>query len=90
MNKKDLIDAVAMASGLSKADAERSVKATFDAITSSLSKEEEVAIPGFGTFVVRHRAARTGRNPQTGAAIQIAASKAVGFKVSSALKKAVN
>ncbi len=90
MNKKDLIDAVAESADLSKVQAEAAVTATFNSITDVLAKEGDVAIPGFGNFVVKQRAARQGRNPQTGATIDIAASKAVGFKVSSVLKKTVN
>ncbi len=90
MNKKDLIDAVAASADLSKVQAEAAVNATFNSITGALTKEDSVAIPGFGNFVVKQRAARQGRNPQTGATINIAASKAVGFKVSSVLKKTVN
>lgn len=90
MNKKDLVDAVANSSGLSKSQAEDAVNATFETIAGALSKGDDTAIPGFGNFVVKDRAARQGRNPQTGETINIAASKAVGFKVSSVLKKAVN
>ena len=90
MNKSDLIDAIAAATDLSKADAGRALNATTDAITSALSSGDSVAITGFGRFLVRERAARTGRNPQTGAAIQIAASKVPAFKAGKALKESVN
>ncbi len=90
MNKNDLIAAVADAAGISKSDAGNAVDATFDAITDALSNEGEVSMVGFGSFKVANRAARTGRNPQTGATIQIAASKAPKFKAGKALKDAVN
>ncbi len=90
MNKSDLIAAIADASGLTKADAGRALDATTGAITSALSAGDSVAITGFGSFLVRDRAARTGRNPQTGAAIQIAASKVPAFKAGKLLKESVN
>jgi DNA-binding protein HU-beta len=90
MNKSELIDAIASESGLSKADATRALNATTDAITGALSKEDTVQLTGFGSFVVRARAARSGRNPQTGAAIQIKASKVAAFKAGKALKDTVN
>ena len=90
MNKTELIDAVAGAADLSKADATRAVDAVVDAITNALKSGDQVTLVGFGTFLVRERAARTGRNPQTGATIQIAASKAPAFKAGKALKDAVN
>lgn len=90
MNKGDLVDAVAGSTGDSKASAAASVDAVLDAITSALKGGDKVQISGFGTFEVRQRAARTGRNPQTGATIQIAASKAPAFKAGKALKDAVN
>ena len=90
MNKQELIDSIAVQSGLSKADADRALDATFDAITGTLMKGERVAIPGFGTFTTSHRAARTGRNPQTGETIKIKARTAVSFKAASKLKDAVN
>jgi DNA-binding protein HU-beta len=90
MNKGDLVEAVAGNTGDSKAGAAASVDAVLDAITSALKGGDKVQISGFGTFEVRHRAARTGRNPQTGATIQIAASKAPAFKAGKALKEAVN
>ncbi len=90
MNKSDLVAAIADASGLTKADAARALDATTGAITGALAGGDNVAITGFGSFVVRDRAARTGRNPQTGAAIQIAASKIPAFKAGKALKESVN
>ena len=89
MNKAQLIDAVASATDSSKADAGRAVDATLSAIAGSLASGDSVACVGFGTFNVRHRAARMGRNPQTGASIQIAASKSVGFKAGKALKESL-
>jgi len=90
MNKAELIDAVSAATDLSKADATRATDAVLDTITSSVSKGEQVTLVGFGTFSLRERAARAGRNPQTGETIQIKASKSVGFKAGKALKDAVN
>jgi DNA-binding protein HU-beta len=90
MNKTELVAAVAEEAGLTKADAERAVKAVFDSITGSLKKGDKVTLVGFGTFLTRDRAAREGRNPQTGETVQIAARTVVGFKAGSALKDAVN
>jgi len=90
MNKQDLIDAIAKASGLSKAAAARSLDATTDAVTKSLKKGDPVQLIGFGTFKVSKRAARNGRNPRTGAAIKIAARKAPVFTAGKALKDALN
>ncbi len=90
MNKTELIDAVADAAGLSKADATRALDAVLDAITGSLKKGDQVSLVGFGSFLVRHRNARTGRNPQTGAEIKIAAANVPAFKPGKALKDAVN
>ncbi len=90
MNKKDLIDAVAKDANLKKKDAEAAVNATFDAITKALKKDDKVQLIGFGTFDVKTRAARTGRNPQTGAEIKIEASRNPGFKAGKVLKNAVN
>jgi DNA-binding protein HU-beta len=90
MNKSDLVEAIANGSGLSKADAGRALSATTDAITSALSSGDSVAITGFGSFLVRDRAARTGRNPQTGETIQISASKVAAFRVGKSLKDSVN
>ena len=90
MNKSDLVSAIADHSGLSKADAARALEATTSAITGALAKGDSVAITGFGSFLVRARAARSGRNPQTGATIQIKASNAPAFKASKGLKGACN
>ena len=89
MNKKDLVDAVAAATGASKADTAAAVDAVFDVITDALKKREKVSIAGFGNFEARHRDARTARNPQTGAAIQVAAHYAPAFKAGKALKDTV-
>lgn len=90
MNKAELIEAVAEAADLSKASATRAVEAVLDGITTALKKDDQVSLVGFGTFVVRSRAARTGRNPQTGEALEIKASRVPGFKPGKALKDAVN
>ena len=90
MNKGELIDAVADATGQSKADATRATDAVLDTIISTLGKGDQMTLVGFGTFTVRERAARTGRNPQTGETIQIKASKSPGFKAGKAFKDAVN
>lgn len=90
MNKNDLIAAVAGDSGISKADAGKAVDSVIDNITGSLKGGSEVRLVGFGTFSVSHRKATTGRNPQTGAAIQIPASNQPKFKAGKALKDAVN
>ncbi len=90
MNKSELISAIADGSSLTKADAGRALDATIDAITNSLKDGEPVTLIGFGTFEVRDRAARAGRNPRTGETIQIKASKNPAFKAGKALKDAVN
>jgi DNA-binding protein HU-beta len=90
VNKAELTDAVAAKTDLTKADASRAIDATIDAISGALSSGDNVALVGFGTFSVRHRAARQGRNPQTGATIQIQASKSAGFKAGKALKDKLN
>lgn len=90
MNKSELIDAIASASSLSKADAKRALDATTGAITSELSKGGTVQLTGFGSFLVRSRAARTGRNPKTGEPIDIKASKVPAFKSGKSLKDSVN
>jgi DNA-binding protein HU-beta len=90
MNKGDLIDAVAGSTDMSKADSGRAVDAVIEAITKALKKGGTVSLVGFGTFTVKKRAARQGRNPRTGEAIQIKASKVPGFKAGKALKDAVN
>lgn len=90
MNKSNLIDVVASATDLSRSDATRATDAVLDAIVDALSKGDQVALTGFGTFSVRARAARAGRNPQTGETIQIKASNSPGFKAGKAFKDAVN
>lgn len=90
MNKNDLVAAVADSTGLSKSDAAKAVDAVFDSITGSLKGGGEVRLVGFGTFSVADRKATTGRNPQTGATIQIPASKQPKFKAGKGLKDAVN
>lgn len=90
MNKSDLIDAVAASADLSKADAGKAVDAVIDSITNALKGGDQVSLVGFGTFAVKERAARTGRNPQTGESIQIKASKNPSFKAGKGLKDAVN
>jgi DNA-binding protein HU-beta len=90
MNKADLIDAVAAEAGVSKADATRAVESLLGSITAALKAGKQVSLVGFGTFAVKTRAARTGRNPRTGEAIEIRASKVPGFRAGKALKDAVN
>ncbi len=90
MNKAELIDAIAESVDLSKASASRALDSVIDNITNSLKKGDTVTLVGFGTFSVRNRAARTGRNPRTGETINIKASKVPGFKAGKALKDAVN
>ncbi|MEQ3697065.1 MAG: HU family DNA-binding protein [Pseudomonadales bacterium] len=90
MNKSELIDAIAESADLPKAAAGRALDATLEAITGTLKGGDSVVLVGFGTFTVKDRAARTGRNPQTGAEIQIAAAKVPSFKAGKALKDAVN
>jgi DNA-binding protein HU-beta len=89
MNKTELINSVATQTELSKKDATKAVDALFETVLNTLSKEEKIQLIGFGTFEVRERAARTGRNPQTGEEIQIAASKVPAFKPGKELKEAV-
>ena len=90
MNKTELIAAVAEKAELSKKDAEIAVSAAIDVITDALRSGEKVQLVGFGTFEVSKRAAREGRNPQSGKVMQIAASKVPKFKAGKALKDAVN
>lgn len=90
MNKTELIDAIAKEANLSKADAGKALNAITDSISKALKKGDSVTLIGFGTFKVTNRAARTGRNPQTGKEIKIAARKAPGFTAGKALKDAVN
>ena len=90
MNKADFIEAVADGAELTKADAGRAVDAMIAAVTKALKKGDSVTLVGFGTFQVRERAERTGRNPKTGDTIKIKASKNPAFKAGKALKDAVN
>lgn len=90
MNKTDLIDKIAAGADISKAKAKDALEAMLDAVTASLKDGDAVQLVGFGTFKVSERAARTGRNPQTGAEIQIAASKVPSFTAGKALKDAIN
>ena len=90
MNKNDLVACVAADADLSKADAAKAVEAVFQTISNSLSDGTDVRLVGFGTFSVGHRKATTGRNPQTGAVIQIPASNQPKFKAGKGLKDAVN
>ncbi len=90
MNKTELVDAIAKKASISKKDAEAAVKAFTDAVTAELKKGGKVQLVGFGSFEVAKRAAREGRNPQSGAVMKIAASKAPKFKAGKALKDTVN
>ncbi|MCR5639784.1 MAG: HU family DNA-binding protein [Lachnospiraceae bacterium] len=90
MTKAELVDAIAKSADLTKKDAEAVVKAFTEEVTKELKKGGKVQLVGFGTFEVSKRAARTGRNPQTGKEMKIAASKAPKFKAGKALKDAVN
>ena len=90
MKKVELVEAIANKAGLTKADAGRALDATLDAITNALAKGDKIPLVGFGTFAVSKRAARTGRNPQTGAEVKIAARNAATFKAGAALKDAIN
>ena len=90
MNKKELVDAIAEKTELSKKDAEKALKAFVDVVTDELKKGEKIQLVGFGTFEISERAARTGKNPLTGEQITIAASKAPKFKAGKQLKDAVN
>lgn len=90
MNKTELVDAMAKEAGLSKKDTEKALKAFTDSVSNELKKGGKVQLVGFGTFEVAERAAREGRNPQTGKAMKIAASKAPKFKAGKALKDLVN
>jgi len=90
VNKAELIEAVAEGADISKAAASRAVDAALDAMTGALKKGDQVNLVGFGTFSVRERSARTGRNPRTGETINISAAKVPGFKAGKALKDAVN
>jgi DNA-binding protein HU-beta len=90
VNKSELIDAIAAEADISKASAGRALDAAVDAVTNELKEGGQVSLVGFGTFSVKDRAARAGRNPQTGATIQIKAAKVPSFKAGKALKDACN
>lgn len=90
MNRKELIEALATKTNSTKADADRSIAALIEIITATLKKGENISLVGFGSFEVRKRAARVGRNPQTGAALKIKAAKVPAFKAGATLKAAVN
>ena len=90
MNKTELIAAAAERSGLTKKDAEKALNAAIDAITAALTQGDKVQVSGFGIFEVKEREARMGRNPKTGEAMEIAASKVPSFKASTTLKDAVS
>ncbi len=89
MNKAELISAVADKTDLSKADAGKAIDALFEVVGKALKKKDKVSLVGFGTFMVRERAARTGRNPKTGTPLKIKASKTPSFKAGKALKDAI-
>ncbi|MBA1187590.1 DNA-binding protein HU-beta [Pseudomonas entomophila] len=90
MNKSELIDAIATSADISKSTAGRALDAVIDSVTGALKQGDDVVLVGFGTFSVKERAERTGRNPQTGKAIKISAAKVPGFKAGKGLKDAVN
>ncbi len=90
MNKSELVDAIASESGLTKADSERALKGFMGAVQGALKKGDRVSLVGFGSFSVSKRAAREGRNPQTGKTIKIAAKNVVKFKAGSELADKVN
>lgn len=90
MNRKELIDVLATKTGSTKADADRNIAALIEIITATLKKGDNISLVGFGSFEVRKRAARTGRNPQTGATLKIKAAKVPAFKAGATLKDAVN
>lgn len=90
MNKSELIDAIAASADIPKAQAGRALDAVIETVTNALQKNDQVVLVGFGTFAVKERAARTGRNPQTGGSIEIPAARIPTFKPGKALKDAVN
>jgi DNA-binding protein HU-beta len=90
VNKTELIDSIAEAADISKSSAGRALDAAIEAVTGSLQKGDPVSLVGFGTFAVKHRPARKGRNPRTGEEIDISAANVPGFKAGKALKEAVN
>ncbi len=89
MNKSELVESISSSAGLSKADAQRALDSTIDSITQALKQGDTVSLIGFGTFSVKERAARTGRNPSTGETIQIKASKTPSFKAGKGFKDAI-
>ncbi len=89
MNRKDLVETVAREAGLSAAQADAAVAAALDGVVAAVAAGDKVTLPGFGSFEPRERAARSGRNPQTGEALEIAASVAPAFKPAAAFKQAV-
>ena len=90
MNKSEFVNAIAEETGFSKADAVRAADAFVDVVTNTLKAGDSISLVGFGTFSIKRREARTGRNPRTGDPIKIAASNIPGFKAGKALKDAVN
>ncbi|MFA5696254.1 MAG: HU family DNA-binding protein [Bacilli bacterium] len=90
MTKAELVEVMATKAGLTKADAARALDAFQEAVTGALKKGKKVALVGFGSFDVKKRAARVGRNPQTGAEVKISARNVASFKVGSKLKEAIN
>lgn len=90
MNKAELVDKVAEATGMPKKDVEEVLAGVINAVVASVKADDKVALPGFGSFQKSHRAARQGRNPQTGATIEIAASNGVKFSAAAGFKSAVN
>ena len=90
MNKRELVEAVAGGTGMSRSAVAEALDAVLEAVAASLAAGEPVSVPGFGTFEVRDRAARTGRNPRTGEAIEIAASRAPAFRAGKALRDRLN
>ena len=90
MNRKELVDALSAKTESTKADAERNIAALIEVITATLKKGDSISLVGFGSFEVRKRAARVGRNPKTGAELKIKASKVPAFKAGASLKAAVN
>lgn len=90
MNKSELVEAVATATDLNRQTATRAVDALLDAVAAALARGDAVNVAGFGSFAVKERAARTGRNPRTGETLEIGASRSVGFKAGKALKDALS
>ncbi len=90
MNKSEFVDEIAQATGFTKSDAAKAVDAVVETVTATLKKGDSISLVGFGTFSVKRREARTGRNPRTGEAIQIKASNIPSFKAGKSLKDSVN